>query len=82
MTPQDFKQNNWEGFWPKYKSWNEMMRRNPKESWGRKFEFHSKELICTLTYLGIEGVQTAQILCDNELAPDVLVLQDHGYGGI
>jgi hypothetical protein len=58
-----------------------MMGRDPREAWGRKFEFYSKELNCTLTYLGTEGVQTAKVLCDNELAPDVLVLQDHGYGG-
>ena len=81
LTPQDFMQENWVDFWPKYMSWTEMMGRDPKDAWGRKFEFHSKELNCTLTYLGTEGVQTAKVLCHNGLAPDVLVLQDHGYGG-
>lgn len=78
LTPQDFRQDNWEDFWPKYMSLTEMMGCDPKEAWARKFDFCSKDLNCMLTYLGTEGVQTVKILCENQLAPDVLVLQDHG----
>ncbi|GGE15651.1 hypothetical protein [Psychroflexus salis] len=78
LAPQDFNQDCWEDFWPTNVNRDEMMGHEPAEAWGKKFEFQSKNLDCTLTYLGTEGVQTAKILCENELAPDVLVLQDHG----
>jgi hypothetical protein len=81
VTPKDFNQESWEDFWPTNIDRAEMMGHDPSEAWGRKFEFHNKNLDCTLTYLGTEGVQTVRILCENHLAPDVLVLQDHGCGG-
>lgn len=77
LSPQDFNQDCWEDFWPTNVAREQMMGREPADAWGKKFEFQSKDLDCTLTYLGTEGVQTAKILCENELAPDVLVLQDH-----
>lgn len=78
LAPQDFNQESWEDFWPTNVNRDEMMGHDPAEAWGKKFEFQSINLDCTLTYLGTEGVQTAKILCENQLAPDVLVLQDHG----
>jgi hypothetical protein len=77
LTPQDFNQVSWEDFWPTNIDKSEMMGKDPSKACGRKFEFHTKNLNCTLTYLGTEGVQTARILCENQLAPDVLVLQDN-----
>lgn len=78
LAPQDFNQESWEDFWPTNVARDEMMGHDPAEAWGKKFEFQSKNLDCTLTYLGTEGVQTAKILYENQLTPDVLVLQDHG----
>ena len=78
LTPQDFNQESWGDFWPTNIDRTEMMGHEPSEAWARKFEFQSNDLDCTLTYMGTEGVQTARILCENHLAPDVLVLQDHG----
>jgi hypothetical protein len=78
LTPQDFNQVSWEDFWPTHIDRAEMMGHEPSKAWARKFDFQSNDLNCTLTYLGTEGVQTARILCENQLAPDVLVLQDHG----
>ncbi len=78
LTPQDFNKESWEDFWPTNIDRAEMMGHEPSEAWGRKFEFHTKKLDCTLTYMGTEGVQTARVLCENQLAPEVLVLQDHG----
>jgi hypothetical protein len=81
LKPQDFNQESWEDFWPTNIGREEMMGHDPDQAWCKKFDFQSKDLDCSLTYLGTEGVQTAKILCENQLAPDVLVLQDHGYGG-
>jgi hypothetical protein len=78
LAPQDFNQESWDNFWPTNVARDEMMGHDPAESWGKKFEFQSKNLDCTLTYLGTEGVQTTKILCENQLTFDVLVLQDHG----
>jgi len=77
LAPQDFNQECWEDFWPTNVAREEIMGHEPADAWGKKFEFQSKDLDCTLTYLGTEGVQTAKILYENQLALDVLVLQDH-----
>jgi hypothetical protein len=34
----------------------------------------------SLIYLTTEGVQTIKVLINNDIIPDVLVLQDHGFG--
>jgi hypothetical protein len=81
LTPQDFNQESWGDFWPTNIDRTEMLGHEPSEAWARKFVLQSNDLNCTLTYMGTEGVQTAKILCENQLAPDVLVLQDHGFGG-
>jgi len=78
LTPHNFNQQSWESFWPTNIDRNEMFGHAPEDAWAWRFEFKSNHLDCTFNYLGTEGVQTAKILADNQLFPDVLVLQDHG----
>ena len=90
LTPAHFKRNNWSDFWPnennKWFNGNQIIcdTINPIYSWGRKIKInHSNELNKTFDfyYLGTEAIKTAEILIKNKIYPDVLVLQDHGFGG-
>jgi hypothetical protein len=79
LFPDNFNKTSWEDFWPTNpQDWNEEYH-HPRYSWGRKYQFSGVDNNCTFCYLGTEGVQTAANLLDNNIIPDVLVFQDHGY---
>jgi hypothetical protein len=79
LFPENFNKSSWDDFWPTNSlAWNEEYH-HPRLGWGRKYQFSWEDKNCTFCYLGTEGVQTAAILIENNIIPDVLVLQDHGY---
>jgi hypothetical protein len=81
LYPKNFNKSSWDDFWPTNPlAWDEEYR-HPRHGWGRKYQFSLENKNCTFCYLGTEGVQTAAILLENNFIPDVLVLQDHGFGG-
>lgn len=78
LFPEKFNKSSWEDFWPGNPlAWNEEYH-HPKHGWGRKYQFSWEDKNCTFCYLGTEGVQTAAILLENNIIPNVLVLQDNG----
>lgn len=90
INPQHFNKSMWSEFWPNaINNWEQMDRafganNNPENAWGRKVTFKhpmKTEQNFDFYYLGTEGVKTAQILLDNKIYPNLLVLQDYGFGG-
>jgi hypothetical protein len=87
LSPPDFNKTKWSEFWPKeleHMDWVFGADNNSESAWGRKVTFkHPKktEQNVDFYYLGTEGVKTAEILLENKIFPNVVVLQDHGFGG-
>jgi hypothetical protein len=84
LFPYDFGKRIWDEFWPVPTAVNDVYSfGSPANAYGIKmslfFEETQKDL--TFYYLGTDGIQTYNILCDNNLTPDILVLQEHGAGG-
>jgi hypothetical protein len=80
IIPQEFNQNVWSDFW--YDLNTSIEYGNPKEAFGIKITLkNKKEKTCTLFYLGTEAIKTYHILLCNNVKPDLIVLQDHGFGG-
>ncbi len=82
IEPDFFGQQHWNNFMPNFR----MLKRlniNIGEGWGSKYL-----LINTMTkkeiefiYLGTDGIETVNVLIPYGYKPDIIVLQDHGYGG-
>lgn len=87
LSPQDFNKTMWSEFWAnelEHMEWVFGADNNSENAWGRKVAFkHPKktEQNFDFYYLGTEGVKTAEILLENKIYPNLVVLQDHGYGG-
>lgn len=81
LNPTDYKKSSWSEFW--WPSVNSTEFSNPIHAWGTRMKLKNQVTKRELdfTYLGTEGAQTAAVLHENEVFPDVLVLQDHGTGG-
>ena len=91
LSPSYFGCRFWNQFWPSRRdSWfngadwfnNNLI--NEENSWGLKTTFSRKSNTnksFDFYYLSTEGIKTMDILLKKNICPDVLVLQDHGYGG-
>jgi hypothetical protein len=80
MFPSDFNQNDWSNFWHPIKESKTFS--DSSNAFGVKYFLKSQfgqkvELIC----LGTEAFQTYNILLNCGIIPDVIVIQDHGFGG-
>jgi len=83
LKPRDFNKRSWADFWHPGTIANEMFY-HPDTAWGRLIRINQSLQLnkyFDFYYLGTEGVQTAEILIENKIIPDVLVIQDHGFGG-
>jgi hypothetical protein len=91
LSPQHFNKRNWIQFWPqkndnwenKESAFNEEYY-HPNYAWGRLIEINPKSNTnkkLQFYYLGTEAVKTAAVLIDNNIYPELLVLQDHGFAG-
>lgn len=80
LGPDFLKQNTWSAFWHNLSSATKFA--NPTNAYitkyqllhqpsGKKIDFY---------YFGTEGIKTYQLLLENDITPDMLVLQDHGFG--
>ena len=80
LGPDFLRQNSWTAYWYDLGSATEFA--NPANAFITKYQlFHQpsgKKL--DFYYLGTEGIKTYQLLLENDITPDMLVLQDHGFG--
>ena len=91
LSPRDFRKNQWKQLWPSQSDnwfggtdWFNGDAMNPINSWGRKTTFkhpHTNQKCFDFYYLSTEAIKTMEVLIQNDIVPDVLVLQDHGFGG-
>jgi hypothetical protein len=83
LTPKNFNQNDWTDFWynidkvdPQY---------DPTKVYGFEIVLKNKlnRKLCHFHFLRTEAIKTFLILFNSLLTapPDVIVLQDHGFGG-
>jgi hypothetical protein len=81
LSPAYFNKNTWLDFWPPSAIDNEAQISNPEKSWGRKAVIQTNDTATpfSMIYLAAEGVKTASVLLENNIFPDVVVLQNH-YG--
>lgn len=80
IYPQDFNQTKWSDFW--YNLDTAVHFGKPEAAYGIKLILkNTQEKECTLFYLGTEAIMTYHILLQNNIKPDVIILQDHGFGG-
>ena len=81
LKPKDFNQNKWSDFW--YNLESAVEHGQPENAYALKLNFKNdvlgKEFV--FYYLGTEAIKTYHILLNNDIKPDVIVLQDHGFGG-
>lgn len=84
LNPQDFNRHSWDEFWYDHPDAKDFSV-DPEIAGGLSFEIALPNLVneqvAEVTYLNTEAVGTAKILLENGIRPDVVVLQDHGFGG-
>lgn len=80
LNPQDLGQKSWDDFWhpnPKSKRFE-----NPDTAYGIHFSLVTpKGKTAQLFYWGTEAIKTYYLLLLNGITPNIIVLQDHGFGG-
>jgi hypothetical protein len=90
LSPKDFDKKQWADFWPQESdAWAGIKEaflpsHHPVHAWGRRVTFNQHQKsnhAFDFYYLGTEGVKTAEVLIENGTILNVLVLQDHGFGG-
>ena len=80
IFPKDFNRAEWSDFW--YNLESALQYGQPENAYALKLNFKNdvlgKEFV--LYYLGTEAIMTYHILLQNNIKPDVIILQDHGSG--
>jgi hypothetical protein len=80
LYPEDFNQNSWENFWhgnPRSREFG-----NPVNAGGVKLILQNAQgKKVMFIYLRTDAVQTYKVLKDAGKTPNVIVIQDHGFGG-
>ena len=80
LTPRHFGQESWEQFWPANPESRKYI--SPHHAGGQRFILKSKSgKECTLDYLCTEAVKTYEIITRHCGKLNLIVLQDHGFGG-
>ncbi len=80
LHPQDLGQDTWDEFW--YAGPNSQRFQNPSTAYGIHFSLISpKGKKAQLFYWGTEAIKTYYLLLINGIIPNIIVLQDHGFGG-
>ncbi|MEN9905165.1 MAG: hypothetical protein RLZZ555_1730 [Pseudomonadota bacterium] len=80
IAPKDLGCHRWADFWPEDE--NSRMFAKPTRAFGLQCDLQIHPGRSTrLIYLATEGHQTYRNLLGTALQPDLVVLQDHGFGG-
>jgi hypothetical protein len=80
LGPDFLRQNSWTAYWYDLGFATEFA--NPANAYITKYQLLHKPSGKSIDfyYLGTEAIKTYQLLLENGITPDVLVLQDHGWG--
>ena len=80
LYPLDLGQQSWDDFW--YPDSKSQIFSNPETAYGIHFSLISlKGKTVQLYYWGTEAIKTYYLLLLNGIIPNIIVLQDHGFGG-
>ena len=80
ISPQFFNQTEWSDYWHNLET--AVQFGSPESAYGIKLTIkNTQDKECDLYYLGTEAIKTYHILLLNDYKLDVIVLQDHGFGG-
>jgi hypothetical protein len=80
ISPQFFEQTKWSDYW--YNLESAVQFGSPESAYGIKLKIkNTQDKECDVYYLGTEAIKTYYILLQKKYKPDVIVLQDHGFGG-
>lgn len=80
VSPRDMSCHAWADFWPDDS--RSLLFAKPSRAFGFMCDLHiHPERSTRLIYLATEGHKTYQNLLGTRLQPDLVVLQDHGFGG-
>ena len=80
LIPKDFKRDSWEEFWPANIESREFA--NPDNAFGLSAKLYNADGVYKrFIHLRTEAIQTYSILIENGLNPDIIILQEHGWGG-
>jgi len=79
LRPKYFGKNEWIGFW--YKD-TPMFGGSIANSFALLFKIKKGKKSWDFIYLGTEAIQTYEVLVQNNIKLDVVVTQDHGFGGL
>lgn len=75
LVPDHYDRLGWSDFWYPHPSSHQFG--NPSTAFALEWSNGYR----TFSYFGSEGIQTCIVLIDNNIFPDLIVLQDHGFGG-
>jgi hypothetical protein len=78
LSPSDFRVRGLQDFFPPEGAFFRPEDQDP-EFFGMRWNLREPRI--SFTYLKAEAIYTYQILRKNKIIPDLIVLQDHGFGG-
>jgi hypothetical protein len=80
LIPLNFHKKSWADFW--YDNVVSTKFSGPHHAHGIRITLQKNKTgkIVTFYYLKTEGIGTYKVLLENEIRPDVIILQDHGFG--
>jgi hypothetical protein len=80
LHPSYYNSKTWEDFWTKeYIENRELLIGDI--SFINEYKIFNEKTSFKFIYFGTEAIATYKILLQNRILPDLLVIQDHGYGG-
>jgi hypothetical protein len=79
INPEFYNKKSWEEFWPN----NKYCRQDgkPEDAFGFKVILKNQKIEVDFTFLRTEAIRTYEILSELGIYFDIVVLQDHGFGG-
>ena len=78
FTPKSFHENTWDAFW--HENSLQLAFGKPENAFASIFKIQKGTQSWNLFYFGTEGIKTYKILLNNNIKPDVVIVQDHGLG--
>jgi hypothetical protein len=81
LTPKDFGAKNIDAFYPKCWTDQQVQHYREENQTQLGFRYYFPEINLTLLYLKADAMQVYKSLQKVNIYPDIVVLQDHGYGG-
>lgn len=81
LQPAYFNQSNWEDFWC-IESDGQTFSGRKSKSFVALFRIEFLDRVFELYYFGTEAIETYRVLVENNIDIDLVVAQDHGFGGL